>query len=240
MVGQLDEALKGAAELVEESKVRIAELEAEVALLTNKKTGPETSVTEIFERYPGMEDEIHQEIANFDFKKVTERGEETPRRFSPPPPRALGARRSRRDRPTAGRLPSAPVFCALPPAARDARATARVARTALPEIVVLHSRLTHRICPLSAFVGSARVGAPAPLPPPARVHSRTRACKREERDRAVGWLGRNAPGCLRGAAISKRRRRLLTHSLRTDESRVSGVVEAGPIEGFLLHFFAFR
>ena len=46
-------------------------LEAEVAMLEAKMTSEETTVSEILERYPGMEAEIDQEIAQFNFKKDT-------------------------------------------------------------------------------------------------------------------------------------------------------------------------
>ena len=55
--------------LVDESKARIIELNAQIEVLTNKKTSVHTTITEVLERYPGMENEIDQEIANFEFKK---------------------------------------------------------------------------------------------------------------------------------------------------------------------------
>jgi len=70
-VAKLDAALKDAGALVEESAARISELEAEVAVLEAKMTSEETTVTEILDRYPGMEAEIDQEIAQFNFKKDT-------------------------------------------------------------------------------------------------------------------------------------------------------------------------
>ncbi|CAM9121306.1 unnamed protein product [Choristocarpus tenellus] len=60
-------ALQLARDLVAESKAKVEELTARVAFLEENKTTAETTVADVWEKYPEIEKEVDQEIANHEW-----------------------------------------------------------------------------------------------------------------------------------------------------------------------------
>ena len=62
-------ALKDAEASVAESKTRITALEAQVTLMTAKRTGKTTTVDDVYEAFPEIKKEIDDEIENHEWHK---------------------------------------------------------------------------------------------------------------------------------------------------------------------------
>uniref|UniRef100_A0A7S3JVE1 ATP synthase subunit d, mitochondrial n=1 Tax=Aureoumbra lagunensis TaxID=44058 RepID=A0A7S3JVE1_9STRA len=66
---ELDQTLKEADKLIDESKARIVELNAEIASLKASKVGPDTTVEDIYKAFPEIEKEVDEEIHNHEWGK---------------------------------------------------------------------------------------------------------------------------------------------------------------------------
>ena len=65
----MKKGLADAEAAVAASKARISELEAQVALMTAKRTGLDTTVDDVYEAFPQVKKEIEEEIANHEWHK---------------------------------------------------------------------------------------------------------------------------------------------------------------------------